>query len=173
MSEPVLQVKDKNGAWRSIPSLKGDPGLTPFIGANGNWWIGDIDMGVRSKGIDGVLIATGTYDGVNSGTDYYLERKNPAVINFDFAPQFVMVVRSDYPTKYHESSSALLIRSFPYGFCFGHALTDGGYLGKGMTGAAEIYTTFTDNSVSFYKDGPTPGGYFNTSGVTYHYFAIG
>ena len=39
----------------------GADGNTPFIGGNGNWWIGDIDTGVKAAGIDGT-------DGVD-GTD--------------------------------------------------------------------------------------------------------
>ena len=31
----------------------GKDGNTPFIGENGNWWIGDIDTGVKAAGIDG------------------------------------------------------------------------------------------------------------------------
>ncbi len=31
----------------------GTDGNTPFIGENGNWWIGDIDTGVKAAGIDG------------------------------------------------------------------------------------------------------------------------
>ncbi len=32
---------------------KGDPGDTPFIGDNGNWWIGDTDTGVPAAGSGG------------------------------------------------------------------------------------------------------------------------
>lgn len=32
------------------PGPKGDPGDTPYIGENGNWWIGDSDTGVSSSG---------------------------------------------------------------------------------------------------------------------------
>ena len=39
----------------------GEDGKTPFIGENGNWWIGEIDTGVKAAGIDGT-------DGVD-GTD--------------------------------------------------------------------------------------------------------
>ena len=39
----------------------GKDGKTPFIGENGNWWIGDIDTAVKAAGIDGT-------DGVD-GTD--------------------------------------------------------------------------------------------------------
>lgn len=28
-------------------SIKGEPGDTPYIGSNGNWWVGDHDTGVR------------------------------------------------------------------------------------------------------------------------------
>ncbi len=31
----------------------GKDGKTPFIGENGNWWIGDIDTGVKAAGTDG------------------------------------------------------------------------------------------------------------------------
>ena len=31
----------------------GKDGKTPFIGENGNWWIGEIDTGVKAAGIDG------------------------------------------------------------------------------------------------------------------------
>ena len=31
------------------PGQKGDPGNTPFIGENGNWWIGTTDTGVKAS----------------------------------------------------------------------------------------------------------------------------
>lgn len=34
-------------------SPQGDPGITPHIGANGNWWIGTTDTGVKAQGEDG------------------------------------------------------------------------------------------------------------------------
>jgi hypothetical protein len=42
------------------PSIDGDDGLTPFIGENGNWWIGDLDTGVQAAGEDGVNPPGGT-----------------------------------------------------------------------------------------------------------------
>ena len=39
---------------------KGEDGLTPYIGANGNWWIGDQDTGVKAEGKDGVDGQPGT-----------------------------------------------------------------------------------------------------------------
>lgn len=34
-------------------ALKGEDGLTPYVGENGNWFIGDADTGVKAEGIDG------------------------------------------------------------------------------------------------------------------------
>ena len=31
----------------------GENGLTPFIGENGNWWIGDVDTGVAAAALNG------------------------------------------------------------------------------------------------------------------------
>jgi hypothetical protein len=59
-----------NGTWRvwddetgdfidtgvsalGIKGDQGDPGLTPYIGKNGSWWIGDNDTGVRATGPQG------------------------------------------------------------------------------------------------------------------------
>lgn len=33
---------------------KGDPGETPYIGENGNWWVGETDTGVAAVGADGL-----------------------------------------------------------------------------------------------------------------------
>lgn len=41
----------KNGDWSEI--VAGADGLTPFIGENGNWWIGETDTGVKAQGTDG------------------------------------------------------------------------------------------------------------------------
>lgn len=30
--------------------VKGEQGDTPYIGSNGNWWIGDVDTGVSASG---------------------------------------------------------------------------------------------------------------------------
>lgn len=45
-----------------IKGEKGDDGLTPYIGENGNWFIGDVDTGVSASPkelieVDGKLIA--------------------------------------------------------------------------------------------------------------------
>ena len=36
--------------------IDGKNGLTPYIGENGNWFIGDTDTGVKAEGVDGINI---------------------------------------------------------------------------------------------------------------------
>jgi len=46
-------------AWTSIGAIRGpsgpqgDPGKTPYVGSNGNWFVGDTDTGVRAQGDTG------------------------------------------------------------------------------------------------------------------------
>lgn len=51
--------------WANDASRKGDPGLTPYVGPNGNWWTGEgaqaADSGIRAVPIDG----TDGIDGTN------------------------------------------------------------------------------------------------------------
>ena len=49
----VLYVKDKDGNFAPINTIKGEDGHTPHIGDNGNWWIGDTDTEIRAEGKDG------------------------------------------------------------------------------------------------------------------------
>lgn len=41
----------------------GIPGQTPFVGSNGNWWIGEVDTGVQAEAEDGI-------DGEDGSTPY-------------------------------------------------------------------------------------------------------
>lgn len=43
----IIKVKDTNGNWIGIPAIAG---ITPHIGENGNWFIGDEDTGVNAGG---------------------------------------------------------------------------------------------------------------------------
>jgi hypothetical protein len=48
----ILKIKDDNGNIINIPAIKGDKGdagITPHIGGNGNWFIGDADTGVLAN----------------------------------------------------------------------------------------------------------------------------
>lgn len=44
------------------PGKDGQDGQTPYIGENGNWWIGDTDTGVPATGADGENILVSTND---------------------------------------------------------------------------------------------------------------
>ena len=57
-----IQWRYAGGEWQNLIALsalqgikgdKGDPGDTPFIGENGNWWIGDTDTGIPATGDKG------------------------------------------------------------------------------------------------------------------------
>ncbi len=58
-----------------IASISGKDGLTPHIGENGNWWIGETDLGVKAEGVDGEDGADGE-DGVNGLTPHIGENGN-------------------------------------------------------------------------------------------------
>lgn len=38
---------------QGVPGADGEDGITPYIGENGNWWIGNEDTGISAKGIKG------------------------------------------------------------------------------------------------------------------------
>lgn len=46
----TLYVRNKDGVLEEVPVICGKDGLTPYIGENGNWWIGDEDTGVKATG---------------------------------------------------------------------------------------------------------------------------
>ena len=62
---PEFRVNENTLQWRyagdevwlnlyDLSSLCGSNGKTPFIGENGNWWIGETDTGVKAAGTDGI-----------------------------------------------------------------------------------------------------------------------
>ena len=67
-----IQWRYTGGQWQNLIALsvlqgmkgdKGDPGDTPYIGNNGNWWIGGTDTGIPAtgdKGEDGLTPYIGT-----------------------------------------------------------------------------------------------------------------
>lgn len=82
----ILQYRyegEGDEAWKTIfdfstvETVKGDPGDTPYIGANGNWCIGLVDTGVKAKGDKGDTGDAGKNgsDGKTPvrGTDYWTE----------------------------------------------------------------------------------------------------
>lgn len=82
---PILRVRDNDGNITEIPAIKGQDGytpvkgvdyfdgqdgadgLTPYIGANGNWWVGDTDTGTKAQGEPGQDAILGEYELIASG----------------------------------------------------------------------------------------------------------
>ncbi len=72
MSQDLFQKV--NGTWTQITNIRGETGatgITPHIGDNGNWWVGDEDTGFNALGstieidIDGYLIINDVNSGYN------------------------------------------------------------------------------------------------------------
>lgn len=86
-----MRVSNDNGdTWRMfrVLGLPGDDGLTPHIGLNGNWFIGEDDTGVKAQGDDGDPGADGSTVLGGSGTpspelgadgDFYIDTTPGAV----------------------------------------------------------------------------------------------
>lgn len=43
----ILRIPDGQGGYQDVPALRG---VSPHIGANGNWWVEDEDTGVPARG---------------------------------------------------------------------------------------------------------------------------
>ena len=48
-----LDGKDGIDGKNGVDGIDGKDGDTPFIGENGNWWLGVTDIGVKAAGVDG------------------------------------------------------------------------------------------------------------------------
>jgi len=85
------EVSYNNGLnWESLDFIakgdKGENGITPHIGGNGNWFIGEVDTGIKAQGNDGIDGENGT-DGVGiseiiSGESYEEEGYTITPITF-------------------------------------------------------------------------------------------
>lgn len=57
MGKPIMKVWDSTQQkYVSVPAVKGgkgDAGITPTIGSNGNWYLGTVDTGKPSRGEKG------------------------------------------------------------------------------------------------------------------------
>ena len=46
-------VRGKNGDLVPVPVIQGESGITPHIGGNNTWWIGEVDTGIPANGLPG------------------------------------------------------------------------------------------------------------------------
>ena len=69
----ALQLRGNIRGAQGLQGIQGNPGadgangLTPYIGSNGNWWIGDTDTTVRAEARDGVDGVDGQAFDIQSG----------------------------------------------------------------------------------------------------------
>lgn len=47
----AIPMDKKEYTWCKLRGKQGEPGITPHVGENGNWWIGETDTGVPSTAI--------------------------------------------------------------------------------------------------------------------------
>lgn len=70
MGKPIMKIWDSTQQkYVSVPAVKGgkgDAGTTPHIGANGNWYLGETDTGVKATGPAGTPGKNGTDASVTS-----------------------------------------------------------------------------------------------------------
>lgn len=106
---PLMDAEDvllPDGTRLSDVDLsKGRDGLTPYVGNNGNWWIGDTDTGVKAQGEKGARGIPG-YTPVR-GVDYFTEEDTYAIKSY-IDSLFVPLTQEEYdaletvdPDKYY------------------------------------------------------------------------
>jgi hypothetical protein len=76
--EPGIQGEQGLPGVDGEDGENGSDGLTPYIGENGNWWIGEVDTGVLARGVDGEDGVDGQngVDGQDGLTPYVGENGN-------------------------------------------------------------------------------------------------
>lgn len=93
----IIKVKDNNGNWIGIPALQGNPGITPHIGDNGNWFLGEEDTGVKAN-IDLTPYAT-------------IEAVNQAISNIDIPTKTSQLTNDSGFLTQHQDISNLATKA--------------------------------------------------------------
>lgn len=135
----TYQINFSDGKSLSFTVTNGADGLSPYIGANGNWWVGNEDLGVRAEaenmdrvGTDGLLFRLTIRGGVAgyevfgySGTDTDIVIPNEifgqpvvSIASKDALPSNMTSLSISSNTEYLPSFSS---RSSLQSFDFNHA----------------------------------------------------
>lgn len=69
-------VDDALAQAKESGEFDGEDGITPHIGANGNWFVGETDTGVKAQGEDGE-----PGDTPQKGVDYWTEADKTEMVN--------------------------------------------------------------------------------------------
>lgn len=145
-------------------SLKGKPGSTPVVGDNHHWWIDGKDTGVDIASINvamGSYVGTGEHGKGSTLLDGDYDHSN--VLTFDFLPKVILFARS-----YTRTTGIEAFRGLENNIVYRDS-----YLVH-LTEDTDEWSLFTwgENTVSWYSPDDA-GAQLNSSGVTYHYVAIG
>lgn len=134
-----------------IALTKGEPGATPYVGENGNWWIGNVDTGVRAT--NETRSAIGTYVGTGVCGS---ENKNQ--LSFDFVPKIVFIVGNSPHTT--------------YGYILGILWNAWGITFQWNSDHEELSTSVTGNTIKWYSPNSV-SNQMNLQDVAYTYIAFG
>lgn len=119
----------------------GNNGLTPYIGENGNWFIGDTDTGVKAEASDGINITiTDIVESTEDGGDNVVtfsngqklivkngktggkgEKGDPYVLNTTDKEAIVEDVKKEFTNVYKYSGSVATFSDLPEGLLEGDA----------------------------------------------------
>ena len=109
----------------SIKIPSGADGLTPYIGGNGNWWIGETDTGVKAAGKDGADGEQGSpgdngYTPVR-GVDYWTE-EDQAAIDADIAAELAKrgQLKPEFANTVEECTDTSKLYVLPDGYIYAH-----------------------------------------------------
>lgn len=119
-------IREKNGAstkykiaemGAAIQNISGNDGITPTIGENGNWYLGDTDTGEPSRGADGKSAYQYAQDGGYTGTEADFMAKLAQEIlsgtTDDFTPaQVYAAISSGRPVMIQYTDSNYGVMSF-------------------------------------------------------------
>lgn len=163
-----IKIKDpKTGKWEEVPYFQGEPGtdgITPHIGPNGNWFVGDADTGMPSRGADGAQGPQGvqgepgekgdTGAAGKDGSDYVLTSEDLEEI----ATLAAMKVREDTVLgSIDENNNILLSGSLADGtYVLKYKNEDGTYTEVGtlkVGSVTETYTNLADPTSADWQEG--------------------
>ena len=155
----VIDATSCSATYCGVAFLKGDPGVSPHVGENGNWWVGDEDTGIIAR-IEEPII-TGTYTGNGAA-----ER----TISLGFKPRAVLLMPSMGYTVHFPTN-----RAASY---YGGLFTPEMPLSHNYNTQKVVYAEITDNGFKVYY--ATSGGYSsadyinasNQNGIVFSYVAV-
>ena len=75
-----MKLGDGVRRWTQLPFATGLNGITPHIGNNRNWWIGDTDTGIRAEGITPRIGANGNWFVGDTDTGVQTQGFSPTIV---------------------------------------------------------------------------------------------